>query len=123
MKIKWFLLIAVCGVLAAGCATTGSSSSGSTSSKSAEEKAADEKKKQEWKNQKEGNPEVGMTKEQVSTLYGKPDHTSVSSEGETWSYNVNAGQAWIPFNYGYRPKFRVITFNKDGKVAHWSFNQ
>jgi len=33
------------------------------------------------------------------------------------------GEAFIPFNFGYRPKTRIITYDKDGRVAHWSYNK
>src|SRR5437016_5619576 len=69
------------------------------------------------------NPEVGMTKEQVVALYGKTDNIQASSEGETWVYNLNMGEAFIPFNFGYRPKTRIIQFDKDGKVVRWSYTK
>jgi hypothetical protein len=65
-------------------------------------------------------PEVGMTKDQVIALYGKTDNKNMTSEGETWVYNLNMGEAFIPFNFGYRPKTRMIYFDKEGKVARWS---
>lgn len=73
--------------------------------------------------QNEKNPEIGMTKEQVLALYGKTDNIQASSEGETWIYHLNMGEAFIPFNFGYRPKMRIIVFDKDGKVAHWSYTK
>src|SRR6266478_9500257 len=71
--------------------------------------------------QKEKNPEIGMTKEQVLAMYGKTDNIQASSEGETWIYHLNMGEAFIPFNFGYRPKIRIINFDRDGKVARWSY--
>jgi len=47
----------------------------------------------------------------------------VSSEGETWIFHLNMGEAFIPFNFGYRPKIRIINFDKDGKVAQWSYSK
>jgi hypothetical protein len=75
------------------------------------------------KQQQEKNPEVGMTKEQILTMYGKTDNIQNSSEGETWVYHLNMGEAFIPFNFGYRPKMRIITFGPDGKVIHWTYSK
>ena len=71
----------------------------------------------------EKNPEVGWSKEQVVALYGKTDNVRVGSEGETWTYNLNMGEQFIPFNFGYRPKLRIIEFGKDGKVKSWSYTK
>jgi hypothetical protein len=68
----------------------------------------------------EKKPEVGMTKEQVISLYGKTDNIRVRSDGETWIYNLNLNEAFIPWNVGYRPKLRIVDFDKDGKVKSWS---
>ena len=64
-----------------------------------------------------------QTKDQIVAMYGKTDNVQVSSEGETWMYHLNMGEAFIPFNFGYRPKIRIINFDKDGKVAHWSYSK
>src|SRR2546430_7333062 len=105
MKTLAFVLVAAC-LAFGGCATSENDS-----------KAQAEKK------QPEKDPEVGMTKEQVIGLYGKTDSIQGSSEGEVWVYNMNMGEAFIPFNFGYRPKTRVIYFDKDGKVARWSYTK
>jgi hypothetical protein len=47
----------------------------------------------------------------------------VSSEGETWIYNLNMGEAFIPFNFGYRPTIRTVFFDQDGKVTRWSYSK
>lgn len=73
--------------------------------------------------QPEKNPEVGMTKDQIIAMYGKTDNMQMSSQGETWIYNLNMGEAFIPFNFGYRPKMRLITFDQQGKVASWSYSK
>jgi len=75
------------------------------------------------KEQPEKNPDVGMTKEQVIQLYGKTDSKSMTSEGETWIYNLNMGERFIPFNFGYRPKTRIVNFGKDQLVASWSYTK
>jgi hypothetical protein len=74
-------------------------------------------------NNNEKNPEVGWTKDQVMALYGKTDNMRVGSDGETWVYNLNMGEQFIPFNFGYRPKLRLIEFDKDGKVKGWSYSK
>ncbi len=40
-----------------------------------------------------------------------------------WIYHLNMGEAFIPFNFGYRPKIRIVNFDKDGKVARWSYSK
>lgn len=101
---KLLMALTACAVLAAGCASDKSQTS-------------DSQKPQQK------DPEVGMTKEQVLALYGKTDNVQSSSEGETWIYHLNMGEAFIPFNFGYRPKIRIIQFDKDGKVSHWSYSK
>jgi hypothetical protein len=93
----------------AGCASDNSTSSSSQPKPTAESK--------------EKNPEVGMSKDQVLAMYGKTDNVRVSSEGETWIYNLNMGEAFIPWNFGYRPKFRIVDFDKDAKVKSWSYSK
>lgn len=107
MKKKLVLLLSsvVIAVSFAGCASDNNSAS--------------EKPKQEAQK----DPEIGMTKDQVVALYGTTDNKQVSSDGEVWIYNLNMGEAFIPFNFGYRPKTRIITFDKDGKVSHWSYSK
>lgn len=74
----------------------------------------------EWK-----DPEVGMTKAEILELYeGEPDSKQTSSDGgEVWTYHMNAGAAWIPYNFGYRPEYDVITFDPDGKVASFTLGR
>jgi hypothetical protein len=117
MKSTSLILLIGLG-LAGGCA---SDKSGESSSMAATNATATAQQKQ--KDPKERDPEVGMTKEQILGMYGKTDNVSVSSEGEVWVYHLNMGEAFIPFNFGYRPKIRTITFDKDGKVAHWSYSK
>ena len=102
MKITSILILAVATAMA-GCATSESGS----------------KPKAEQR-QPDRNPEVGMTKDQIVAMYGKTDNIQASSEGETWIYHLNMGEAFIPFNFGYRPKMRMIYFDRDGKVARWT---
>ncbi len=99
------LLLLTCALLVGGCASDKAASDSSSAQ------------------QKQKDPEVGMTKDQVIAMYGKTDNVQVSSEGETWIYHLNMGEAFIPFNFGYRPKIRIINFDNDGKVAHWSYSK
>ena len=105
MKILLLFLLAA-GLVFGGCATSESGSK------------AQAEKKQPGK-----NPEVGMTKEQVVAQYGTTANIQASSEGEVWSYHLNMGEAFIPFNYGYRPKVLIIYFDQDGKVARWNYTK
>ncbi len=124
MKSKQILILATSAMIAVGCATTGSNSTSTSSTAAADAKSAEKQAKQEQaKNQNEKDPEKGMTREQVRAMYGKPDRESTGSDGEMWYYNVNAGSAYIPFNYGYRPKVRTIIFNAEGKVSAWSLSK
>src|ERR1051325_4713253 len=100
------LLVLALGLILSGCATRSSDSQTQTNQKPSDK-----------------NPEVGMTKDQVIQLYGKTNNMNVSSEGETWIYNLNMGEAFIPFNFGYRPKMRIINFGKDGLVKSWSYSK
>ena len=104
MNIR-ILVLLTCALLVGGCASDKGETSGA-------------QQKQQQK-----DPEVGMSKDQVIALYGKTDNIQASSEGETWIYHLNMGEAFIPFNFGYRPKMRIINFDKDGKVAHWSYSK
>jgi hypothetical protein len=99
------LLVTALSLIAAGCASTDNG----------------DKPKPNQGNAK--NPEVGMTKAQVLELYGKTDNQQMSSDGETWIYNLNMGEAFIPFNFGYRPKMRIIHFDREGKVVSWSYTK
>jgi outer membrane protein assembly factor BamE (lipoprotein component of BamABCDE complex) len=105
MKTLMLLMVAA-GLLVCGCATEDKGSQGKPVA-----------------NASEKNPEVGMTKDQIIALYGKTDNQQAGSDGETWIYNLNMGEAFIPFNFGYRPKLRIIHFDKDGKVASWSYSK
>jgi len=74
-------------------------------------------------NEAEKTPQVGMTKDQVVQMFGKTDNKNMTSEGETWIYHLNMGEMFIPFNFGYRPKTRIVNFGKDGLVSSWSYSK
>ncbi|MFA9479248.1 hypothetical protein ACERK3_13235 [Phycisphaerales bacterium AB-hyl4] len=67
------------------------------------------------------DPQEGMTRDEIREMYrGEPDRRSVGSDGsEVWTYHVNAGEAWIPFNFGYRPRYHVIHFDAEGTVERY----
>jgi hypothetical protein len=105
--MKYLIIgLLTCTILGAGCATDKEGAPNSA------QKQAQEK-----------HPEVGMTKDDVIAMYGKTDNIQFSSQGETWVYHLNMGEAFIPFNFGYRPKIRIVQFDRDGKVASWSYGQ
>ena len=106
MKITSLLLVLVLGLVLTGCATT-----------------EGDPKSQAAQKQPEKNPEVGMTKDQIIAMFSKTENIQMSSQGETWIYNLNMGEMFIPFNFGYRPKTRIINFDTAGKVANWSYSK
>ena len=106
MKLVIPLLVAVT-LMAAGCATTKNGAANMTDKPRQEEK----------------QPAVGMTQDQIVALFGKTDNKRVTSQGETWIYSLNMGEMFIPFNFGYRPKTRVINFDQNGVVTDWSYSQ
>jgi len=59
--------------------------------------------------------EVGMTRDEVREKYGNPGAITQTSNGEQWYYD-NRGEAFIPFNFGYRYQFRSFLFDKDGRL-------
>ena len=68
--------------------------------------------------QQEKELKVGMSKQEVESMLGKPASVSTSSDGNaTWSYTDNA-KMWIPFYAISGGKFKNVTINFDseGKV-------
>ncbi len=62
----------------------------------------------------------GMTKAQVRKMYGDPEHTSRSSNGEIWTFVQDKAKAFLPFAGG--PKIVTVTFGKSGKVVEYNVN-
>lgn len=104
--MKRFISLLAAALVIGGCASDQSSSHPKVAAQSQEK-----------------NPEVGWTKEQVIALCGKTDNMRMGSDGETWIYNLNMGEQFIPFNFGYRPKLRIIEFDASGKVKSWSYTK
>lgn len=67
--------------------------------------------------------EVGMTQDQIVALHGPTNHRRAASEGETWVYNLSAGDAFIPWTSGFRPKLRILVFDAEGRVKSCSYSQ
>jgi hypothetical protein len=63
-----------------------------------------------------------MTKKQAIARYGPTNHRRAGSEGETWIYNLSASDAFIPWTSGYRPRLRIIDFDKEGRVKSCSYS-
>lgn len=103
MKHGWLLLLAA-GLLMNGCATTSDSGTATEAAEVETEKPLT----------------IGMTKEQVIALYGTTDQIAKSARGEVWTYHHNAGQQFIPYNFGYRPNITTITFDNEGKLVDYT---
>lgn len=59
--------------------------------------------------------QVGMTREEIESIYGRPGRVFLRPNGETWHYD-NRGMAWIPFNYGYRYRQSTFVFDQTGHL-------
>ncbi len=64
-------------------------------------------------------PVVGMSKDQVLAMHGKPKRVTLTAQGEVWRYD-NYELMMIPFNFGFRPKVHEFVFGADGKLASFS---
>lgn len=70
-------------------------------------------------------PYVGMTKGEVLQRYGQPKTAIITDRGERWTYFLNEGEvvgkSFIPFYIPPRPRFAIIFFNQNGRIAefHW----
>ncbi|MFW6060962.1 MAG: hypothetical protein ACODAQ_12345 [Phycisphaeraceae bacterium] len=108
LRVVALLLVSAALLVGVGCGSSGET----VESAEAEEPAP------------EINPREGMTKEEIATMYqGQPDQKTVNSDGsETWRYHMNAGERWIPWNYGYQPEYHVIHFDTEGRVRSYSLN-
>lgn len=113
-----FSVVALLALFAVVTFSAGCGSSGETVDSDASADASEEE-------YTEYAPQEGMTKDEIAQMYGgQPDQKTVNSDGsETWRYHVNAGAAWIPYNFGYRPQYHVIHFNTEGRVRAYSLNE
>ena len=60
---------------------------------------------------------LGMSKRQVEEMYGEPSEVRRTARGEVWQYRTNRGQAYIPYNFGYKPKMSTFTFDASGTLV------
>lgn len=66
--------------------------------------------------------QVGMTREEIESIYGHPGRVFVRPNGETWHYD-NRGMAWIPFNYGYHYRQSTFVFDQTGHLKTFRIDQ
>lgn len=85
-----------------------------------DKKPKPEKEKTEPKDEK---PRLGMTKAQVKAKYGEPKNINTTARGEVWVYWFNRGHAFIPYNFGYKPRTGTFTFDAGGKLTDYSYSQ
>ena len=68
-------------------------------------------------------PSPLLSLENLSTHYVSQQGTRVVRAVDEVTLSLNAGETFIPWNFGYRPKMRIIDFDKDGKVKRWSYSK
>lgn len=68
-------------------------------------------------------PRIGMSKAQIEATYGEPRAKSHTSRGEVWTYWFNRGHAFIPYNFGYRPRMGTFTFGANGRLMEFNYNE
>jgi len=66
--------------------------------------------------------QVGMTREEIESIYGRPGRVFMRPNGETWHYD-NRGMAWIPFNYGYHYRQSTFVFDQTGHLKTFRIDQ
>ncbi len=71
----------------------------------------------------EQEPRIGMSKGQIRQMYGEPESVNHSGRGEVWSYYFNRGGAFIPYNFGYRPRTGVFIFGENGRLKDYNWNE
>ncbi len=70
----------------------------------------------------EKHPHVGMTEDQIRDMYGDPDNVSHTDQGEVWHYWFNKGHAFIPYNFGYKPRTGTFIFDDSGRLRSFDYN-
>ena len=66
--------------------------------------------------------QVGMTREEIEGIYGRPKAVIVTQTGETWHYD-NTGMMWIPFNFGYHYRQSNFHFDRTGHLKSFRIDQ
>jgi hypothetical protein len=95
-----------------GCATTENQSSDPKPKAKAGEKPYKDKPE----------PKLGMSKDEIQQIWGKPKRVNGTPNGETWQYD-DTELALIPFNFGFKPRFYIFTFDKEGKLVDYSISK
>jgi hypothetical protein len=62
------------------------------------------------------NPDMGLTARQITARYGKPGNVRSTAEGDVWVYNLDRGEKIIPWTKGYKPRLRIVEFDREGRV-------
>ena len=60
-----------------------------------------------------------MTRKQVVARLGETNHRRATVDGESWVYPLTDGHGFVPWNHGYRARFRIVDFDRNGKVIGW----
>ena len=66
---------------------------------------------------------AGLTRAEVVARYGEAPNQRVSDAGERWVYQLNASEPIIPWNLDYRPKLRIVDFDRHGRVTNVTCTQ
>ena len=66
--------------------------------------------------------QVGMTREEIERIYGRPKAVIMTQNGETWHYD-NTAKLWIPFNFGYHYRQSNFTFDRTGHLRTFRIDQ
>ncbi|HTX21862.1 MAG TPA: outer membrane protein assembly factor BamE [Candidatus Aquilonibacter sp.] len=105
-----------------GCASTSDQTTDAASASGTNQPPAKPAKPAKDKRPIEERLTVGMTKDEVIQVAGKPKNTTMNSDGsEIWIYNNNQN-AFIPYYTLSGGKFHtvIVTFDTDGKVKSWT---
>ena len=116
------LLAAVGALGIGGCASTSDQTADTTQSGGTNQPPAKPAKPAKDKRPIEERLTVGMTKDEVIQVAGKPKNTTMNSDGsEIWVYS-NTQNAFIPYYTLSGGKFHtvIVTFDTDGKVKSWT---
>lgn len=113
--IRIILVLALSAFLPA-CANSGSSGSPRITA------AQTEHKKPEF--DRTTPPKLGMSREQVHSLYGEPKFRSASPRGEVWNYSFEGWKFMVPYyNMAAKIKTGTVTFNASGRVVDYQWGQ
>jgi len=103
---KVFLLMMIGSLLIAGCATRVSDNQRSVA-------PAEELPRE---------AQVGMSREEIERIYGRPKAVIMTQTGETWHYD-NTAMLWIPFNFGYHFRQSNFVFDRTGHLQRFTIDR